>query len=142
MLTGVTISLFERWPVHSWHNAGPQTHRCAGKQRVGQPHPLSFSTPATPLLTKPLSTVPLFWMFTFTHSDLLLPSHVQRPPALPKLNSDTTHHKPAIEENKLQAQDSVIWEKCFENFHFFYKTITKGIFMQAKMKFLEITILQ
>ena len=46
-----------------------------------------------------------------------------------------------LTENKLQAQDSVIWEKCFADFHFFYKTVTKSIFMQAKIKFLERTIL-
>lgn len=57
-------------------------------------------TRATPLLTKPLSTVPLLWMFTFTHSDLLLPSHAQRPPALSKLNSDTAHHKPATDKKQ------------------------------------------
>ena len=68
--------------------------------KSGTAPPALILLSATPLLTKPLSTVPLLWMFTFTHSDLLLPSHAQRPPALSKLNSDTAHHKPATDKKQ------------------------------------------
>lgn len=91
MLTGVTISLFERWPVHSWHNAGPQTHRCAGKQRVGQPQFLAHS----PLLQHPCSQSP-FQLCLYSGCLLLLIqtsfaiSCTASPQPSLGLNSDTT----------------------------------------------------
>ena len=45
---------------------------------------------------------------------------------------------------KTSCRPRILWfgRNALWIFTFFYKTVTKGIFMQAKIKFLEITILQ
>lgn len=49
-----------------------------GNKDLGQPHPQPFSSVPIPLFTKPLSTLPLFYIFTFSASDLFLQAHAFR----------------------------------------------------------------
>lgn len=59
----------------------PQRHCCEAKS-WGSPTLTHSPLLPHPLFTKPLSTAPLFWIFTFTPLDLFLLSHAQHIPTL------------------------------------------------------------
>lgn len=137
----VTISLLERWSVHSWHNAGPQRH-CCDRETKGGAAPPSLILPScnTPAHKAPFNCSFILDVYFYSFRPLFAISCATVPSTL----QAGLQHNPTISLPVKKANlRPRMWYFCIKAFWIFtfYKTVMKGTFMQAKIKFLERTIL-
>lgn len=106
-----------------------------GNKGLGQPHPHPFSSTATPLVHKaPFNCSFILDVYFYSFRSLFAISCAAYPTRQQAAPWTGPNHKPAIEENESQVKDSTICINALWVFTF-YKTVTKGNFMQAKINF-------
>lgn len=131
----MTISPFERWSFIHGTMQVPQRHHCEGKQRVGAAPPSSILLRCNPPCSQtPFNCSFILDVYFYSFRSLFAISRTAYPTRQQAAPWTQPNHKPAIEENESQVKDSII---CINALWFltFYKTVTKGNLMQAKINF-------